>query len=166
MTRRTLSEEQIKALDFQTDQLYASFRRAVETQVYQDAVWNKELFEAFGKSLKEATNYSVFTNWNRDTARAQIFDRYLLLYALGNISSIKLEEQVIVRDHGWGLEARATEVTADTLKQAIDNNKVPYARIGLMVMKLAEAHDFAGIVKAMGYVQEKYQPSSLEKQEE
>ncbi len=32
MTCRTLSDEQIEALDFQTNQLYASFRRTVETQ--------------------------------------------------------------------------------------------------------------------------------------
>ena len=162
MTSKTLSKEQIKALEFQTNQLYESFRRTVDTQVHQDAIWNRELFTAFGKSLSDATNYSAFMDWNRDSQRASVFDKYLLHYALGSTPSFTLEQVTRARQHGHEFPTKETEVIADTLKQAIDNPKVPYSRIQLMAMSLGDAHDFAGVVSALGYVREKYQRSKKE----
>ena len=157
MTRRPLSTEQIEALDFQTDHLYKSFRRTVETQSYQDAVWNRELFTALGKSLSAATNYSAFMDWHRDAARTPVFDKYLLHYALGDTPSFTLEKKIQYKQFGHDSEAKRTDVTLSTLKQAIDNRRVPYRKIQSMAMSLADAHDFAGIVEALEYVREKYQ---------
>ena len=157
MGSRTLSTKQIEALDFQTDQLYESFRRTVETRSPQDAVWNTELFGAFETSLGVATSRSAFMDWNRDARRTPVFDKYLLYYALGNTPSYILEKQIKARPHSHDSEAKETDVTLDTLKQAIDNTQVPYEKIRVMAMYLAEAHDFAGIVDALGYAREKYQ---------
>ncbi len=157
MTNRALSNEQTEALDFQTDQLYESFRRTVKTQHHLDAVWNKEIFIVFGRSLSVATDYSNFMKWKRDTARTPVFDKYLLHYALGSIPSDILNHQIQSRQFGHESEAEETDVTPNTLKRAIDNSKIPYRKIESMAISLAYAHDFAGIVDVLGYAREKYQ---------
>jgi hypothetical protein len=156
MTSKTLSSEQTKTLDFQTDHLYESFKRTIETQCHQDAIWNKELFTTFAKSLSIATNYSNFMNWNRDTIRTPIFDKYLLHYALGNIPSMILEEQILQRQFGLAYEAKKTNVTLDILKEAINNTRMPYKKIQPIALSLANAKNFTGIVNALEYVREKY----------
>ena len=156
MTSKTLSNEQIQALEFQTDQLYEAFRRAVKSQVRQDAVWLRELFGAFGTSLIAATNYSAFMNWGRDAQRTSVFDKYLLHYALGSNPSYSLEQLTEARQLGHEPTAKETEVTADTLRQAIDNSRAPYSKIQVMAMSLGDAHKFAEIVSALRYVREKH----------
>ncbi|MBS3168872.1 hypothetical protein J4210_00145 [Candidatus Woesearchaeota archaeon] len=157
MTSRTLSNEQIEALDFQTDQLYESFRRTVETQSPQDAVWGQELFAAFGKSLSVVTNYSAFMDWSRNTARTPVFDKYLLFYALGSTPSLTLEQQIQARQFGHESEAKKTDVTPEALKQTIDDSNVPYTKIQFRARSLADAHNFTGIVDALEYARERYQ---------
>lgn len=157
MTSRTLSKEEIQSLEFQTDQLYESFRRAVETQVHQDAVWSKELFAAFGKSLSIITNYSAFIDWKRGAQITPVFDKYLLHYAIGSNPSFTLEQVTHSRELGHEFPANETEFTAEALRQAIDNPKVTYSKIQFMAMSLGNSHDFAGIVSALEYAREKYQ---------
>lgn len=160
MASRTLTKEQRGSLDFQTDQLYESFRRTLDTQSHQEAIWNNGLFKAYEKSLNAATNYSAFMDWKRDTKRALVFDKYILHYAVGSNSSHNLEQDIQFKQFGHGSKAKETDVTVDSLKKAIDNNKVSYHIIQSMVMSLTNAHDFAGIADVLGYVREKHQKSS------
>src|SRR3989339_520975 len=121
MTSQTLTDEQVKALDFQVDQLYHTFKRALETQSYQDAVWSQESFAAFGKSLIEATNHSAIMRWRRDTKRAGVFDKYLLTYALGYGPSGKLRGLTHGRKKGLETHYKKISGVANASKFAMDN---------------------------------------------
>ncbi len=156
MTSRTLSNKQIKSLDFQIDHLYKSIRKTVDTQSYLDVVWNEQLFSGFGESLRIVTNYSLFMDWHRDTQRTQVFDKYLLHYAIGKDPASILEKQIKIKQFGREIDPIETDVTTETLKQAIDDYKMPYKKIRSIAISLAEAKDFTGIVSALGYVREKY----------
>lgn len=157
MSSRKLSTAQIQSLDLQTDQLFESFRRAVSTQVLEDAIWSSKLFNAYGEVLWTVT-HSVFSDWEgRDTQRARVFDRYLLPHVLGEGPAITLAKVIESRERfGDKPQAKKTDIAADTLIWAIDNPRVPYSRIQAMSMHLGDAHDFAGVVRAWEHAREKY----------
>lgn len=153
MTSTRLTQEQIGALDFQTEQLYKSFTRAVVSRSLQDAVWSRELFTAFGRSLEYATNFSAFMDWHRNSQRTPVFDKYLLHYAIGSVSAIDLERNLQTSRP----EAINTDVVAvDDLKRAIDG-KEPYRRIQTMAMSLSAEGDYDGILDVLQYVRKKFQ---------
>ena len=156
MTSKTLSKEQIQALEFQTDQIYESFKRAVDTQNIQDAIWLNGLFSAFDESLHEVTTPFAWVNWKRESLETPIFDKYLLYYAIGHSPSNILEELVQIRQYGHDYPAKETHFTVDNLKQYIDNTKGSYSKIQDVSISLGEAHKFSGIIDALGYVRDKY----------
>ena len=83
----TLLNKQIAALEFQTNILYESFKRAVETQNLEDAVWNSAIFSAFGNSLHYAVNFSPFMEFPRNSDGANALDKYIVYYLIGDVSS-------------------------------------------------------------------------------
>jgi len=156
MTNGILTDEQIKTLDYQTDQLYISFKRVVETRLYLDAVWNEGLFGAYEKSLNTALNYSAYADWDRDSPKASAVDKYVLIHYIGNIPSNLLKSVLQARQCGIETEAIKTDVTPNALMKAVNDTNVPYYRILLMANSIALAHDFSGIADTLGYVREKY----------
>src|SRR3989338_8981964 len=99
-----------------------------------------KLYEALGDSLSVATDGAGFMDWNRGTQQADLMDRYLLQYALGNVHAVALQRTVEQeRRLGRFYDLRPTEVTETDIKVALDNKKIPYRRLQTMAINLGDA---------------------------
>lgn len=177
MEIKTLSDKQRELLDFQVKQTYESFNKASNTKYHHAAIWNKELFLGYRKSLIYAAGYSEFGSLKRDDGQKLVFDKYILHLVLGDIPSCILEENLQVKDFRKKLEdseqiksfpniidigdfrndTKSEAITYNKLKVAIDNIKTQYKEIESMAISLADKKDFSTIVNAMSYVMQKYQ---------
>lgn len=166
MAKNSLSNEQIASLEYQIDQLYSSFERAVITKQSFDATWSCNMFLAYDETLNEFTN-STHHKWSRSrhSKRARVFDKYLLYFTIGKTTLSNLEKQEydkLNKLNGEDKPAEKCDASFDILKKAIDDDKKSYSNIQTIAMKMAMAHDYAGILQAFEYIREKY-PIPLEK---
>jgi hypothetical protein len=166
MTSRTLTNEQKSSLDFQTDQLYESLKRAVNTQVNEDTIWVYGLLKTFGKSLDAATNHSGFRNWSRTSLRTALFDKYFLQYLISENAAIAIKnvtEAKTFSSNKYLLKAEETNVNAEVLKQKINNHSTSYSTITSISLSLGKAQKFNELIDVLDYVREKYQDNNKSK---
>lgn len=162
MARLHLVQEQIESLEFQTSQVYDSLSRAVKTKEHQDTAWAAKIFNPLCDSLYIATGNSAFMDWNRGTQRADLLDRYLLQFALGNLPAIALKLAVSYEKIAGKIwDFKATDVSEEDVRAALDNKKIPYSKLQMMAMHLGDAGHFDDVIKLITYVRDTYRKPKL-----
>lgn len=159
-----LKEGYVNSLERQTDIAFAELKIAIATRNPLHVLWVKNLYSALGISLDRVTGTSNFNYmwWNRGTQRANLFDRYVLQYAIGSTAAeglmrrtqpeLKPHAEISDEDFGKGM---------DLVKKFIDTKKIgkhrtKYTAVSEMTQKLAEEGAFRLITGAMDYVRENY----------
>lgn len=144
----TLSPERVEALDFETAQAFEAFQRAVSSRDNLEAHWSRGMFDALVNSLVQASRGSIM-GWRRGTKKADLFDRYILQYALGNGSSLEL-----TRATTQGYKESPTDITEESLRQSIDSRQGRYLDLDNKAASLARAGNFDAIVRTLKYVRD------------
>ncbi len=80
-----ITSADIDSLEFQTDQAFEAFKRAVRTEAGPDIAWAKVLYEGIAFALSNVAGPD-FLQWRMydDNRRVETFKRILLQYALGS----------------------------------------------------------------------------------
>ena len=157
MSNLIITKPQLDALEFQTTQAYNAFRRAVRSEVYEDAHWTAELYNALGGSLKFATEYQRFMEWNRGTEPAQTLDRYLLQLAMGQDPASILKQYTEAKKFGWEQFLRVpNDVTKEAVIHAVDDIKVTYERVSVLGMYLRKAGKFEDVLDVLTHIRDTY----------
>ena len=156
MNVRELSYEQREALEFQTEQAYATLTRAVDTKTLFDARWAKRTLTSLGEELEEILRYSTFLHLGAEE-RTPAMDKYLLPYLFGKELAHRLNILAQDEQTGYNEPTKETDITESTLKTAIKevrNGKktVPYERLNLMAEALINANNFDAILNVIAYM--------------
>lgn len=149
MREDKLTQPEVEALEFQTNQLYKALKRAISTKRDLDILWTKGLESELHSSLKITTGADRYWDWNRGTPESDLFDRYVLQKRLIGAAATYLEylkERVM-----------ETDVTKNKIIAAIDNKKIPYGELYSMARDLAWAGKFGIVLQALDYVRKHYQ---------
>ena len=128
MSSKILTPSLMGALDFQTNQLYEAFERAVSTREHQDAVWAGALTPTLYTSLSRAIDHLDFMDLSRNPERVTPLDGFFLHYAIAQKPIHSLERHIRAEKSGNPIESPANRITTEEVISAIEEG-APYSKI-------------------------------------
>jgi hypothetical protein len=148
-----LTQGTIDALEFQANLAHQAITRAITTDEYIDIIPAVALYgTVLPGALMEASGYRPCMDFTRGTPEADFFDRYTLQYAIGEITTILLKDQLNSKKHGHQPQPVRTSVTIQTFTTALENKTTPYSDIYVFAQTLTNSHQLDAIVNAFDYI--------------
>ena len=155
MTSRTLYDEQIISLTDKVNKVYQTAYTALETKKNADALVARQALDQLDSDLLEKVNNEEYTQWNRNTKRAGLFDPFILPFVVSDASIEYLKD-------GSNEAAKAEDKITFKEVMTVINGKKSYSKIEDIAIQLANNGQFSTVSKVLKKIESTYKPKEVE----